>query len=160
MEHNLDFEIYTKGNPEVLILIDTSEVFEYPSNQIVEITFPNSTIVHKDYYNIDKPTVLTTKSLGYSPNRIAFPDGLYDIRISVAPNKKVFKCKKYLKSDKITQTLSELLEGCISDKEVLEYMEIDKYLTAAQIIANTNPSKSIDLFNLVTKKLDKLKCNK
>lgn len=160
MEHNLDFEIYTRGNPEVLILIDTSEVYEFPGNQIVEIAFPNAEVVYRDYYNIDKPTVLTTKSLGYSPNRIDFPDGLYDIRISVAPNEEVFKCKKYLKVDRLTKELAQLLEGCVSDKEISEYMEIDKYLTAAQIIADTNPSKSIDLFNLVNKKLNKFKCNK
>ena len=159
MKHNLDFEIYTRGNPETLILLDTSEIYEFPANQIVEVQFPNFESVYTDYYNVDKPTVLTTKSLGYSPNRIEFPDGLYFIRISVSPNETVFACKNYMKVDKASKAIAEKLVGCISDKEVLEIMELDKFLTAAKLAATTDPKKSIDLFNLVTKKLNKLNCD-
>lgn len=158
MEHKLDFEVYSKGNPEVLILIDTSEVYTYPSNQLVEVSFPNTEDVFKDYYNVDKPTVLTTKSLGFSPNRIDFPDGLYRIRISVAPNAKVFKCKFYLKVDKAIKKLAALVEETTTKEEVLRLMEIDKLLVAAQITALEDEEKSIELYNLANKKLNSLNC--
>lgn len=158
MEHNLDFEIYTRGNPELLILIDTSEVFEYPSNSIVEVTFPSSDKIYKDYYNVDKPTTLTTKSLGYSPNRIDFPDGLYSLRISVAPNKDVFKCKNYMKTDILSNKIADLLTGCLSNTELLEYMELDKYLTSAKLLENKDAQKSIELYQLASNKLKKISC--
>ena len=158
MKHIIDFEIYTRGNPETLILLDTSELYEFPANQIVEVQFPNFESVYSDYYNVDKPTVLTTKSLGYTPERIQFPDGLYFIRVSVTPNDTVYKCKHYMKLDKAESLLASKLEGCITDKEILELMELDKFITAAKLAADVDPQKSIDLFNLITKKLNKLNC--
>lgn len=160
MRHNLDFEVYSKGNPEVLILLDTSEVYTYPSNQIVEVTFPNTNEVFSDYYNVDKPTILTTKSLGYSPNRIDFPDGIYNIRISVAPNAEVFKCKKYLKVDKAIGKLKEGLKVASTKEEISNLMELDKFLVAAQLLADEDPKKSLEFFEMVNKKLNTLKCYK
>lgn len=159
MKHLLDFEIYTRGNPETLILIDTSEFYEYPSNAIVEVQFPNFETIYSDYYNPDKPTVLTTKSLAYSPNRIDFPDGLYFIRVSVAPNKKVFKCKNYLKLDQTMEDMKSLLGDCMDDTQLKEIAKIDSMIVAAKLYADDEPEKSIDMFNLIRKNIKKLKCN-
>lgn len=158
-EQCLNFEVYTRTDPEALILIDTSELFEFPSNAIVEVEFPNfEGKTYGTFYNVDKPTLLTTKLLGYSPNRIDFPDGLYSIRISVAPNKTVFKHKYYLKLDKTYKRVAELLRDNPSD-EVLDFVtQLDKDILLAQYTADIDPKKSIDFFNTITRKLERFKC--
>lgn len=159
MRNIVDFEIYSRGNPKTLILVDHSELFEFPSNQIVEVQFPNlDTEIYKDYYNVDKHTVLSTKSLGYSPHNIDFPDGLYSIRVSFAPNKEVFKCKSYMKLDQAKQSLAELLseKGC--NEDISKVMELDYYITASEYLADEYPEKSIEMFKILQKKLKKLNC--
>lgn len=159
-EQCLNFEVYTRTDPDVLILIDTSDLFEFPSNAIVEVEFPNfEGKSYGTFYNVDKPTILTTKLLGFSPNRIDFPDGLYSIRISVAPNKTVFKHKYYLKLDKTYRRVSELLENNTLEEVEDFVVQLDKDITLAQYTAPIDPKKSIEFFNAVTRKLERFKCN-
>lgn len=160
MKHTLDFEIYTRGTEDTLIIIDTSEYFERPSNAIIEVEFPSLDEVFSAYFNPEKPNVLTTKQLGYSGSRINFPDGLYKLRYSVAPNAKVFKCKNYLKMDGLKNKLAEMIQSLnCPDKKDLDFIyDIDKYITAAEAVENTDECKALEFYNEANRLLNKKSC--
>lgn len=160
MKHTLDFEIYTRGNAKTLILVDTSDYFEKPSNKMFEVKFPNFEKYYKALGNKEF-TSLNTKLLGYSSEIIEMPDGLYTIRMSVAPNQTVFKCKNYLKSDKLISKLNSILnKECLDLNELKIVSEVDVYLTTAQAIVDESPEKSVDYYQHALKLLNKtIECN-
>lgn len=145
MKHELDFEIYTNNNPKNLIFIDCSDYFEKPSNLIYEIKFPD---LEKRYTALGNSiTSVNTKLIGYSGNIIEMPDGMYTIRMSVAPNKTVFTCKNYLKLDKLNCRIAKLLQEECLDLDQLNWLQdVDRYLTVAKAIVETDPDLSIKYF--------------
>lgn len=160
MKNTLDFEIYTRGAEDKLILVDASDYFARPSNAIVEIKFPNYGQTYSAYVNPSTINVLTTKKLAYNSVIPEFPDGLYNIRFSVSPNEEVFICKNYMKLDKVKSKIAEMLqEDCLDIKKVDYLFDLDKFIQAAEATANTNPTKSVEFFTEILKKINKLECN-
>lgn len=160
MRHEIDFDIFTRGNPKHLMIVDGSRYFERPSNLLIEVKFPN----FKKYYTApgtaNSVTMLTTKFLGYCDDVVDFPDGLYEIRMSVAPNELVYYKENYLKADKLKSRMNELLqEECLDIKSVNYLYDIDKFLTAAEAVANTHPDKAVEYYREALKKLEKYECN-
>jgi hypothetical protein len=159
MKHEIDFEIYTRGVEETLVVVDLSEYYERPSNVILEVLFPDINKRYTSYINPNTVTGITTKSLGYSGNKIPFPDGLYNLRMSVRPNESTFKCMNYLKLDKTRARMAKLLEAeCIDDVNLDIIYDVEKYLVAALANANKNPKVAIELHKEALKKLNKLNC--
>lgn len=159
MENKLDFEIYTRGAADKLILVDASDYYIRPSNVIVEIEFPNLSTVYSAYINPSLPNVLTTKKLAYDSVVSDFPDGLYKIRFSVSPNKESFICKNYIKLDRVKSIVAEMLqEDCLDVKKIDYLLDIDKFVQAAEATENTSPSKSVEFYKEILKKLNKLSC--
>jgi hypothetical protein len=158
-KHEIDFDIYTRGAENTLIVVDASEYYERPSNVIIDASFPDINKTYTAYVNPNTVTALTTKSFGYSDTRIAFPDGLYGLRMSVKPNNLNFKCINYFKLDKITSDMAKLLEAeCIEDVDLSIIYDVDKYLVAAKANANSNPKVAIELYKEALKRITKLTC--
>lgn len=160
MKHVIDFDIYTRGVENTLIVIDTSDYFERPSNPIIEVTFPNSQQVYATYFTPKSLNVLNTKLLNYSEDVIDFPDGLYKIRMSVGPNEHVFSCKNYLKLDKLKKRFLALLPADCENLDKIDFIyDIDKMITAAVINENINPTKALEFYKETLKRISKLECN-
>lgn len=160
MKHTLDFDIYTRGEETTLIIVDASDYFERPSNAIVEIKFPDLDTIYSAYINPNTVNVLTTKKLAYNSDSKIFPDGLYQIRYSISPNKEVFICKNYLKLDNVKTEIAKILQNDSLEVEKINYLyDVDKYIQVAESIANTNPERAIEYFREILKKLKKLDCN-
>lgn len=160
MKHVMDFDVYTRGATNTLILIDTSDYFERPSNPIVEVTFPTTNQVFSTYYTPKSLNVLNTRLLNYSEDIIDFPDGLYRIRMSVAPNEHVYVCKNYLKLDKLRKRFFNLLPADCENLDKIDYIyDIDKMITAALVNENENPTKALEFYQETLKRINKLECN-
>jgi hypothetical protein len=156
MKNTIDFEIFTRGTVDTLIFVDTSDYDGTPSNAIVEILFPDFREPFNGYINPKGITVFTTKSLGFSTERIAFPDGLYNIRFSVNPNRTEFICKNYMKLDQIENKMCKLVsKDCQGKEDLKKLYEIDQFLTAARCTENCNPKQSKEFFKEAIKKVDK-----
>lgn len=159
MEHELDFEIFTRGKANVLMVVDLSKYYKRPDNAIIEVKFPSLEEFYGGFFNISTINPFTTQSLGFSTEKIDFPDGLYKIRYSVAPNKEVFICKNYMKLDQINNKMAKLInKECPSKEDIDKLYEIDKLLTGAKYLENENPNKSIMFFQEAEKKINKLNC--
>lgn len=160
MKHVIDFDIYTRGATNTLIVIDTSDYFERPSNPIIEVTFPGVNDSFATYYTPKSLNVLNTKLLNYAESIIDFPDGLYNIRMSVGPNENIFACKNYLKLDKFRNRFKKLFPSDCEDLDKVDAIyNIDKLITAASINENINPDKAVEFYKEALKRITKLECN-
>lgn len=154
----LDFNIYEDGDSKTLIFIDKSDYCERPSNPIVEVKFPSLSQTYSYIITPLQLNVLTTKNLKYSDCKIDFSDGIYNIKYSISPNSEIQTCKNYLKTSLLECKIKKLLEKELTSETINDLYELDMYLIAAKYLVNVKKEQAMYLFELVTKKLNKLDC--
>lgn len=159
MKHTIDFEVYSNGKPKTLNIIDQSEYFELPDNMLIEVQFPSMGEVFSYPGKFSELNILNTKVIGYSPTIIDFPDGLYNIKLSVTPNAEVNLCQNHLKMDKLKCKLAELLqEECMCDDKVDLIFDIHKFIVCASANENTNPKKAVEYFQRASTLIKNIQC--
>lgn len=154
MEHKLNFTVYSEDFSNDLGLVDSSTYFEKPSNLLYEVKLPSFDKYYLGYGNVNSLTVFTPINLNIG--QATFPDGLYTVRMSVAPNKEVFICKTFIKSDNLKAKIANILDCAKEcDTELVDKLyNIDKFLFAANIA--TDDKLKVEFFNIAAKQLKSL----
>ncbi len=132
---NLDFQLFSIGDPKALIIIDVSTwSFIESKPAIIEIIVPGAT--KPSVYNLAKnqANVFNTSNLHMSPMGVYndLPDGVYKVTIKGSPDT-FCKSKDILKDDKTRLELYRLyaslgLEGQIRNEEEDELLRRNKLL--------------------------------
>lgn len=159
MRHKLNFTIYEDGSTDSIIFVDKSEYYEYPTNPVIEVTFPN--LVDEVYHQFILPNqvnVLSLSKLCYNDSG-DFPDGVYKFRYSVAPNATLFKELVYLKHTKLTNQVNTLLDTELTEDYINKIYKIDLLLRAGSEVVKTDVNKASEYYNLANKLIKKLECN-
>lgn len=140
----LDFQLFSTGDPKLLIIIDTSIwSFIEDKTAIIEITPPG--IENPIVYNFlkGKTNVFNTSNLYLSPIGVYndLPDGLYKITIKGSPDS-FCKHRNVLKTDKTRLELYNLyaslgLDVNNLDQEVYEKIkEIKLFIEASEALVS------------------------
>lgn len=157
LKHHLDFSILETYNPEVINFVDESEYFQLPKLPLVEITFNG-----KLYQAIIKPNFfnsLHTTTIGYSQTICEFPDGIYEIKYSVAPNNVVFVIKYIYKQDQIYKKIQDVWNKSEKFDKVLDKLsEIELLLKAAKFEVVSNPVQAVELYKQADIFLSNINC--
>jgi len=153
---NIDFTISKEGSIQNLIFIDESQYEEYPSTPILSVKFPSLSQQFEILIIPQQLNIITTQKLCYDKNIIDFPDGLYTIRYSVAPNDYKYKEKFYLRLNKTRDKINNLL---LDKPDVNKYYEMEVYLKSAEFAAEKgNKDKAIEIFQNIQKQINKISC--
>lgn len=159
MRHKLNFTIYDDGSTDSIIFVDKSEYYENPTNPVIEVTFPN--LVDEVYHQHiipDQVNVLTLSKLCFTDSG-DFPDGVYTLKYSVAPNINLFKQFNYLKHTKLSNKLNEYLLQDLTEEEINKLYKVDLLIRAGSTIVKTDVNKASEYYNLADKLIKKLECN-
>lgn len=155
----LDFSVLESSVKNFIFVDDSTYDNIRPDSPILEVSFPS---ISKGYEMAIRPgetNIVNTKSLCYSPENIAFPDGLYSLKYSVEPNDKSFIKKNYMRFTKAKEKLAELLLSTdISQETINKYYKLDVMMQASEALVDTKKEEAMDLFNMVQKEITKLSC--
>lgn len=119
IKHDLSFSVVPLLDPFVLVVQDTSVYrADPPTYPVLAITFPNGD-KREVTFHPGESNVINYQTFGWKAQTI-FPDGIYQLEYSVAPNDKVKVCEYYLKADQaqcdLIQWVSKIhwegLDGC------------------------------------------------
>ena len=161
-KHNLNFDIIDEliNDEEILLFNDKSIYMENPSVPVLEVKFPNMEEWFKCPIISNQLNNITTSFLRWTEKRGVFPDGMYELRYSVAPHDKVFVCKHYLRTVQYNCNIKKLLQNTtIEDKDKINLIyEIDKWVMVAKATTEENPQQSIELFKYANKLVNKIEC--
>jgi hypothetical protein len=111
---NIDFEVLKTGNPDKLIICDTS-TWAHIENKpaIIEITLPTGKMITHQWGKKEN-NVFNTSNLYLSPTNTFkhLPDGVYKITLKGSPNT-FNKTKDYIRTEKLQLEIDTLyiLEG-------------------------------------------------
>jgi hypothetical protein len=159
MRHKLNFTIYEDGSTDSIIFVDKSEYYEYPTNPVVEVTFPNLVDeVYHQYIIPEQVNVLTLGKLCFN-DTTEFQDGVYTFRYSVAPNANLYKQFNYLRHTKLSNKFNEYLLQDLTEEEINKLYKVDLLLRAGSNVVKTDVSKASEYYNLADKLIKKLECN-
>lgn len=161
-KHNIDFKIIDEliNDKEIMLFYDLSTYMESPSVPVLEVKFPTFSDWNKCPIIPSQLNIITTSFLGWTEKRGIFPDGVYEIRYSISPHDKVYKCRNYLRTVDYNCNIKTLLEKTsIEDKNKIDLIyEIDKWVMVAKNIVETSPVQANELFKYANKLLSKLDC--
>lgn len=107
-QHELSFSILEDNDPHTLVVLDTSRYMEDPEFPMLDVSLPGMEDVHTIPITPGQLTILNSLLVGYS-DYCELPDGIYQLRYSVAPNELVYKCQNYLKTDQLRKKLADYL---------------------------------------------------
>lgn len=159
MQHQLNFSIYEDSSTDSIIFVDKSSYYEYPTNPLLEVKFPN--LLDKTYQQVILPNqlnVLTRSKLCFGVGD--FSDGVYVFRYSVAPNAKLFKEVYHLRTNKLTAKIKELVTIDLTEDETNKIYKADLLIQAGKLEAEKkNIDKAAEYYNLADKLIKKLECN-
>lgn len=159
MQHQLNFSIYEDSSTDSIIFVDKSSYYEYPTNPLLEVKFPN--LLDENYQQVILPNqlnVLTRSKLCFGIGD--FPDGVYVFRYSVAPNAKLFKEVYHLRTNKLTAKIKELVTIDLTEDETNKIYKADLLIEAGKLEAEKkNIDKATEYYNLADKLIKKLECN-
>lgn len=162
-KHKIDFKIVDEliNDEEIMLFYDLSSYMENPSVPVLEVKFPNFSEWNKSPIIPSQLNTITTSFLGWTKERGIFPDGVYEIKYSVAPHDKVYKCSYYLRTVSYNCNIKNILEKTsIEDKNKINNLyEIDKWVMVAKNIVESNPTQAAYLFQYANKLLSKIDCN-
>jgi hypothetical protein len=159
MQHKLNFSIYEDSSTDSIIFVDKSSYYEYPTNPLLEVKFPN--LLNETYQQIILPeqlNVLTRTKLCYGTGD--FQDGVYVFRYSVAPNARLFKEVYHLRTTKLTAKIKELVNIDMEEDSVNKIYKADLMIQAGKLEAEKqNINKAAEYYNLADKLIKKLECD-
>lgn len=156
MKNIISGSIIVQNDPNIIAFLDTSKYLEGAKNFILKITPPNWSSYVNIEYNKEAITLIKPEHLKLD----CLPSGIYHICQSVCPNELTEVCICYLNANIELQELNELAcEYIEQDKDLEGLYDLRWEIDVAQGIANECPEKAATLFNIIRKKIDKLKCN-
>ena len=159
MQHQLNFSIYEDSSTDSIIFVDKSSYYEYPTNPLLEVKFPN--LLDETYQQMILPeqiNVLTRTKLCYGTGD--FQDGVYVFRYSVAPNARLFKEVYHLRTTKLTAKIKELVNIDMEEDSVNKIYKADLMIQAGKLeVEKKNINKAAEYYNLADKLIKKLECN-
>lgn len=159
MQHQLNFSIYEDNSTDSIIFVDKSSYYEYPTNPLLEVKFPN--LLDETYQQVILPNqlnVLTRSKLCFGVGD--FSDGVYVFRYSVAPNAKLFKEVYHLRTNKLTAKIKELVTIDLTEDKTNKIYKADLLIQAGKLEAEKkNIDKAAEYYNLADKLIKKLECN-
>jgi hypothetical protein len=149
----IDFEVLDNGNPNLIIVIDTSNwgaIEDKPS--IIEITKPGYSDPIVLYYDKHKTTVLGSSILDASCSTCddsegMLPDGVYVITVKGSPDS-YYNTKYFLKTSSIELEIAELyITKGVSDIALKnELSKIDYFLTIAKSFVKKGDFNSAGIY--------------
>lgn len=149
----IDFEVLNTGNPQTLIVCDTSEYGQvYNKAAIIEIVLPSGDkvthYVSKNNNNVFNSSNLYLSNVGQYIN---LPDGLYTISIKASPDT-FNKTRTYLKTDSLELNIAEAFSSVGMDikEELLNYLiKVEFFIKAAKAAVRLGQNKkAISYYNL------------
>lgn len=174
VKHQLSLEIPDTNNVSVLRVFDTSlyaDSFQTTCG-LLQITSPGFNLpvnidVLQNYNLVLNACTLGLQTAGCGESSNPIPDGIYQIRYSVAPNDKVFVEYNHLR---VTQTLNKYmgevckleLAACEPDADVKERLKelrlIKSFIDAAKVKVEYchTPQAGMELLLYAQKRLNKL----
>lgn len=153
----VDFSIVNNSKKSILFIDETDYSLE-PVLPSLLVKFPSLSRVYKCIIIPSELNVINSKLISYSDNIIDLPDGLYEFTYEVGPNFYINTCKKVMRLVKAKEQLKKILLNDIDKDTIAKYYKIDLYMEAAEMLAQDNPDKSIEYFDMITKELKKLNC--
>lgn len=153
-KHKLDFLILDDEDTKSLCFLDKSDYFKRPEKPTLEVKFPNIDRIYSIVIDSCGFSRLTTKSLRYLKTEQDFPDGIYEIRYSVAPNDQVYLHKKFIKTSKLKKDLKNILENLeVNDELISKLYKIDLYLTASNLVIDTKEDLAVNFYKEAKKQI-------
>ncbi len=145
MKHELNFTIAKQVSCDSILLFDTSKYLSVePTNPILYITVPNSSVEVDMPFNLSQATNITS-------SHVVLMSGVYKFRLSVCPNATLYIEKSYLR---ICDELAIIRDLVCEGKDVVE---VKMMLEVAQdLVWCDQISKGIELYNLTVNKLKSL----
>lgn len=159
MKTKINFSIYDNGSPKSLILIDESVYFDTPSSPLIELTLPNFKKVYSVPVEARGLIALNSKLIGFSDGVIDLPDGIYNIRYSVAPNATAFLCKNIFKVSSVKARLKDFLCSELEEDLVEKLYKVDLYLQAAEATVQDMPHEAEEFYKKAKKIIERLELN-
>lgn len=145
---NLNFEIITNLNSDIILFADYSEYDGVPVAPTLYLKFPKLNKRYKTSISFGEFNFIDSVKLSYSSSRIKLPDGLYEAEYKVGND--ILKTKFYRITNALIK-LDKLLKNTTIDgfnKELLnKYNKINLYLHGAKSAACVNADQANSLYN-------------
>lgn len=161
VEPNLDFHVYSDGNPKKLIVVDESEWGRLRDEvSMINITVPGFSNPVNYYLGKNKVNIFNSVNLGMScvtPGEpLCFndlPDGIYDIEIFAG----TFSCsKKYLKTDLLNLEIDKLYSRTCLECDVLSGDIMEKVMEAEVLIRGAEAETRLGNFESAHMLIDRV----
>jgi hypothetical protein len=174
LKHDLNLEVNDTNNVYVFRVSDISTYapgfdVKCPTLEITSPGFntPASIEVLPHFNLVLNACTLGIQNTGCGQSTYRLPDGIYEIRYSIAPSDKLYTCYSHLR---VTQTLNVYnnllcqleIAACEPDEDVRESLDelrlIKSYIDAAKVKVElcNEPEKGMELLYYAQKKLNKL----
>jgi len=175
-KHLLSLEIINGSTPEVLTILDTSTYADGMTVSCPELLITAPGFTRPSLINVTEgfklplnACALELQSTGCMSNREVLPDGIYNIRYSIAPNDKVYVEYNTLR---VTSLMNEYYERLCSmnmgtceptpegKAAIIEMNNIKVLIDAAvaKVEYCNKPEEGMELYEYAKKKLNKLNC--
>jgi hypothetical protein len=177
--HVLSLEVPTVMNGCTFVVMDTSVYSDLVpvACETLNITVPGFTYSNQIDYTPGSTTTLTACDLGLQTENcddgpyLNFPDGVYVVKYSVAPNDLVYVEYNHLRITNALNSYNELLcdldiASCEPEKPIKDKLDtlrkVKTYLDAAKAKVEYchEPEKGMVIYNYALKLMKKLGCNK
>lgn len=173
MNHNLSLDVSNSNNEKVIRVFDTSFYYsdEVTDNYLFEvlpvnksnwITFP----VTRHFSVVLNSSNLGYKKVSFDDELINLPDGIYEFKISYAPNFRTVKHFYYLRVTQLLNKIQKKRQDLLNDRCSISREEfvlnrdtlrdIEEYLTAAKYMIEEchNKDKGKELYEYSQKLLN------